>query len=401
MTTLILSLLACAPEAPTDTPAKDAPAALTTPAIPVEPSASNTTTPPSMSSPLYVSPRCDALAERPDGRTTFYETNPTYEDPTDHAGPYATVPPEKVGLSKAMLQDVSDQLGTHGFVQSFLVFVDGELAWEHYGKNTAPTDSHNIHSASKSLLATAVGIAIDAGHLQQDDTLGRWLPDATADLSQAKQDITVRQLLEMTAGFEWVEDETEAEIEKERDWVRAILEQSLVAEPGTRFNYNTGQTHLLSAVLQEATGRSTCDYVHEVLLDPLDIDAEHWGRDPQGIYSGGYNVYMTPRELARFGLMIDQGGQWEGEQVVPRPWVQDMLSRHQTDDPYGYGLLWWNRPIRGHQVQIAWGYGGQFIYLVPDLDLMVVVTTDTHDHDPWFWDAEYVLYGALIPALER
>jgi len=346
------------------------------------------------------SERCEAMAFRPDGQFTFYETNPVLHDPADHRGPYPTRSPSSIGLSDALLQQATAELGTWGFVDSFIVFVDGAMVWEHYADGVAPEDSHNIHSASKSVLALATGIAFEQGHLAPDDTLEHWLPEYTEGLEQEKRDITVRQLLEMTGGFRWQEDHTEQVIEKEEDWVQAILELPLHAPPGTWFNYNTGHTHLLSAVLQRATGQSTCDFVHESVFDPLGIQAEHWGRDPQGVFSGGYNVYLTPRELARFGVLVEQQGVWEGQQLVSAAYVADMLATHQHEPPYGYGLLWWTRELRGHPVQIAWGYGGQFIYRVPDLGLMVVITTDTHDHDPWFFDAEYIVAGALIPALE-
>ena len=342
---------------------------------------------------------CDALAERTDGRDTFYESNPTYDDPEDRLGPYPVVSPEEAGLDEALLEQATAALDARPFVESLLVFRSGRLGWEAYLHGAGPQDSHNVHSASKSVLAAAAGVAVDRGQLALDEAVATYLPTVFGSQEDArKARITVRHLMTMTSGLAWVEDRSEYRIDDAPDWVQAIADLPMAADPGTRFVYSTGDTHLLSAVLQAATGTTTCDFVHEVLFGPLDIAAEHWGRDPQGVYSGGYNVYLTPRELARFGLLVADGGVWEGRSVLDPARVDEMLAQHERDGAYGYGHLWWLRRIAGYDVAIAWGYGGQLVYLVDALELVVVVTTDTGEHDPANFDAEDVLERYLIPA---
>ena len=145
---------------------------------------------------------------------------------------------------------------------------------------------------------------------------------------------------------------------------------------------------------------STCQYAHQALLGPLGNVAEHWGRDPQGYFSGGCNVYMTPRELARFGLLVGDGGQWRGAQLIPADWVDAAVSA-QADAGYGYsyGYLFWLTTIRGHAVAIAWGWGGQLVYVVRDLDLVVVFTTNTRDFAPDY-DGFDILRDHVIPAVD-
>lgn len=344
---------------------------------------------------------CDAIAVRADGLDTFYESNPIYSDPEDRLGPYPVVTPAQARLDATLLAEGTTALGLVPFVNSFMVFRDGALGWEEYLHGSGPQQSNNIHSSSKSILGATFGIAVAEGLVTLDDPVAMWLPAAFAGQADArKASITIRHLLTMTSGFEWEEDATEYVIEQEPDWVQAIVDLPLVADPGVRFNYCSGNTHLLSAVLQAASGTTTCDYVHDRLFRPLDIAAEHWGRDPQGVYSGGYNVYLTPRELARFGLLVAQDGSWEGAQVLDPAWVAEMLSPLASDLPYHYGYLWWMRELDGYETKIAWGYGGQLIYLVPELDLMAVFTTDTHDWNPWFFDAELAMRWYVIPAAE-
>lgn len=163
-------------------------------------------------------------------------------------------------------------------------FKDGDLIWEADLHGSEAQHSNNIHSAFKSVLAVATGVAVARGKLSLDDRVSDILPEYFVDIDDPrKAEITVEMLLEMTAGFQWVEDESEAAIEVQPDWVEAILALPLVADPGDWFNDNTGHTHLLSAVLQRATGTTSCDYVHEEVFRPLEIAAEHWGRDPQGV----------------------------------------------------------------------------------------------------------------------
>lgn len=348
--------------------------------------------------PLEGSPvDCDALAVRIDGASTFYGSNPVYSDPADRLGPYEVVAPSDVGLDEKRLEAATAELRSRPFVNSLLVFRQGRLAWERYLHGAEPGDSHNVHSASKSLLAVATGVAVERGWISVDDPVADFLPEVRAqDPDGRKRSITVEHLLTMTSGLEWVEDRTEYEVQETRDWVATIAGQPLVADPGTRFLYSTGDTHLLSAALQAASGVSTCELVHRLVLQPLDVDAEHWGRDPQGVSSGGFDVHLTPRELARFGLLVAGRGQWGDIRVVEAAWVERMLDPSQRDGDYGYGYLWWTRQLAGHDVAIAWGYGGQLIYLVDDLDLVVVVTTDTGRYDPASFEAEAIL-ELLLP----
>jgi CubicO group peptidase (beta-lactamase class C family) len=162
------------------------------------------------------------------------------------------------------------------------------------------------------------------------------------------------------------------------DWVRFALSRPFVDRPGGRMLYSTGSYHLLSAVLTEASGRSLLALARDWLGEPLAIEIPPWTRDPSGYYMGGNNMALSPNALLRFGEMVRQRGVWNGVRVVSANWVETSWTPRTrspfSGDDYGYG--WFIDTVRGHPVRYARGYGGQLLYLVPDLGLTVVITSD-------------------------
>lgn len=320
-----------------------------------------------------------AAGKAPISSQSFYEDSPTYTDRVNDDATWTISSPASVGLDATKLQKAADAFGKKSKSMSMLVVRKNALVFERYFHGMNKLSSNNIHSASKSVLGAAIGIAIARGQIQSiDQPISDFLP-------QAERDITIRHLLTMSSGIEWKEDSTEYKIEKKPNWVNAILALPYPDRPGTKWLYSTGLTHLLSAIITKATGQSLASYVRENIFRKIGIMDEHWGADPQGISSGGYNLYLTPREMAKFGRLYLNGGAWGGQQVVPAEWVQDSFRRHISPRAGSeYGLLFWQRNIDGHDVKFAWGYGGQLIYVVPSLEMVVVFTTNTRGNDPNF-----------------
>lgn len=263
---------------------------------------------------------------------------------------------------------------------SLLVAREGELLGEAYWDGGAPDEPVNVKSTSKSILSALVGIAISEGHLEgPDQRLSELLPGDFARLDDpGKREITIGHLLSMQAGLRTTSFRSYGAWVSSDDWIRWALRRPLECRPGRCWEYSTGNYHLLSAALTEATGLGTRTYARRKLLDPLGIPARPWDRGPRGYYLGGNNMALTPREMLRFGQLFLQDGRWEGEQVVPEAWVEAswtprVVSSWNGHD-YGYG--WWGRRLDGERVWFAWGYGGQYVFLAPDLDLAVVTTTD-------------------------
>ena len=191
------------------------------------------------------------------------------------------------------------------------------------------------------------------------------------------------------------------------NWVRYILNRPLLSQPGEQMDYSTGNTHLLSAILTKATGKDTWTFAQEVLAKPLGFGLARWPQDPQGIYFGGNEMLMTPRQMMKFGELYLHRGEMDGHQIVPAAWVaaafvartQSPVSGHQ----YGYG--WWMDELEGHKAHYAWGFGGQYIFVVPDLDLVVVTTSspnvgeDRHEHRTALYDlVAHLIIGPVASA---
>jgi CubicO group peptidase (beta-lactamase class C family) len=311
------------------------------------------------------------------------------------------VGPGGAGHGREPARGSLDRLAGAPYTWSFLVVRRGALVFERYYHGSAKNQSNNVHSASKSIWGAAIGIAIDQGRIRgADATIASTLPSRyVAEMSPETRATTVRDLLTMTSGSRWSEDTTETRIQRTPDWIAAILRLPRAAPPGTRFNYSTGDTHLSSAVLASTTRTTACEFIHQNLLAPMGVVAERWGRDPQGYFSGGYNFYVTPRELAKFGLLYLQDGRWNDRQLVPAAWVEaSMTSQVDAGASYSYGYDFWLRDIAGHHVAMAWGSGGQMIYIVEDLDLVVVMTTNTRDFDQDSFNGLSVIENHVLPA---
>ncbi|NOY27913.1 MAG: serine hydrolase [Oligoflexia bacterium] len=353
---------------------------------------------------IEVSDFCEGIVSPQTDPPSFYEDNPTLPDTVpagDARFDFTTATPADQGLDSAMLDDAVTVLDGKPYINSLLVMRGGDLVLEHYFHGSAADDSNNVHSASKSVLGLLVGIAIEQGDIDGiDQPVSELLPDLFDGKSETKRAITVGNLLTMSAGFAWIEDQSEGSIERTDDWLQTIVDLPLDSTPGTQFNYSTIQTHLMGAALAHATGQSLCDYAHDQIYTPLGIAAERWGRDPQGYFSGGFNVYLTARELLRFGKLVLDRGAADGQQLVPASWVDDATSRQITDaGNYYYGYYFWLRRGADTPLDIAWGYGGQLVYVIPDVDMVVVITTNTRDYGVEYDGADLVLeriVGAVL-----
>jgi CubicO group peptidase (beta-lactamase class C family) len=266
-------------------------------------------------------------------------------------------------------------------LHSLLVSRHGRLLLEYYAKGWGPARAANIKSASKSIISTLLGIAIERRILASvDEPIVRFFPELARDPDPRKRRITIEHLLTMRSGLESTSFDNYGAWVRSRNWVSYVLNQPMVSDPGATMEYSTGSTHLLSAILTKATKTSTWAFLQETVGKPLGFTFSRWARDPQGIYFGGNEMLMTPRQMVRFGELYLNRGRAGTRQVVPASWVEASCtprgrSRFNPDQTYGYG--WWMRDFGGHEGCFAWGYGGQYVMVFRDLDLVVVTTSST------------------------
>lgn len=286
----------------------------------------------------------------------------------------------QVSQATGILSIVLDKARELGPLRCVVVSLDGkEIAARGY-HGGSPDQPTNIKSASKSVISALVGIAIDRQVLEGVDqkiapVLARDLPD---DADPRLAEVTVGNLLSMQAGLGRTSGPNYGRWVSSRNWVRAALAEPFDSEPGGEMLYSTGSTHLLSAILTRASGRSTRDLANDWLGPVGGFSIGGWDRDPQGIYVGGNQMAMSPRSLLAFGELYRNGGRNKaGEQVVSESWVTESwkVRTHSIYSGDGYGYGWFVRDIGGQPVNYAWGFGGQMLYIVPSLGLTVAMTS--------------------------
>lgn len=270
-------------------------------------------------------------------------------------------------------------------LRSLLVSRQGRLVLEYYARGVRANQPANIKSAAKSVISALVGIAVERGLIKNvQQPIVTFFPQLRRDSDPRKRSITIEDLLTMRSGLESTSGQNYARWVTSRNWVAYALGRPLVADPGTSMQYSTGSSHLLSAIITRVSKTSTWQFAQSTLGQPLKITLPRWPRDPQGIYFGGNEMLMTPRQMLAFGQLYLDEGRAGGVQVVPSAWVRASCvpRTYSVFDPgreYGYG--WWIDEIGGHQSCFAWGFGGQYIMVFRDLQLVVAVTSATDAND--------------------
>lgn len=240
-----------------------------------------------------------------------------------------------------------------------------------------PDRPANLKSASKSVLSALTGIALANGALERvTQPIGPFFPALLAKAPR-KQRITIHHLLTQQTGLESTSFDNYGEWVSSDNWVADALRRPMVDRPGGEMIYSTGNTHVLGAVLSKATGQPLRAFAQEHLFDPLGVRIRSWQQSPQGRYFGGNNMALTPRAMLRFGQLYLNNGRFRGRQILPPDWITRSWRTYVRSTYHGhrYGYLWFTHRLGGERVAFAWGYGGQYIFVVPRLNLVVVCTS--------------------------
>ena len=273
---------------------------------------------------------------------------------------------------------------------SLIVCREGAIVAEefYYFNNYGPDSLKNIMSVTKSFTGVLVGLALDKGYIESvNDNIGKYLDGIVNFPDETKKNITIEQLLKMSFGHSWNGTSSASLYENwanSPDQLQFIIDLPLVNTPGSVFNYSDGSSHLLSVIISEATGQNTLDFAKTNLFDLLDIQKFEWAKDDKGYPNGAAGLRIIPRDMVKFGNLILNKGKYNGKQVVPETWISAMTtSKISTDNDvlYGpeYGYQIWIGNSSGNQYFMAMGWGGQFIFIVPDQNLVVTATCWTSD----------------------
>jgi len=281
------------------------------------------------------------------------------------------------GFDAFALAEAVDRAADLPPLTSLLVARDTTTVAEVYFSGRGPRNGANLKSASKSVLSALTGIALADGALDGvDQPIGPFFPGLLADAPR-KQRITIHHLLTQQTGLESTSFGNYGAWVASSNWVADALRRPLVDSPGGDMIYSTGTTHVLGAVLAKATGRSLRAYAQDRLFDPLGVRIRSWQQAPTGRYFGGNNLSLTPRAMLRFGQLYLNDGRFRGQQILPSDWIDRSWRTYvrSTYRDHQYGYLWFTHTFGGEQGAFAWGYGGQYVFVVPRLDLVVVCTS--------------------------
>jgi CubicO group peptidase (beta-lactamase class C family) len=289
-----------------------------------------------------------------------------------------------------MNRAILDQIGayvqeTHLEADSVVVVRHGYIVYEKYFR--APWDKdrvHNIHSCTKSVTGSLVGIALEQGKIRSlNDKMTDYFPARTIqNLDERKKSVTLFHLITMRGGFDWAEQTypyTDPrnpifQALRSNDTVQFVLDRPMATQPGRVWTYNGGFSHLFSAIITDQTGMNTMEFARKNLFDPLGITRFVWRTDRRGLYDGAGGLSMTPRDMAKYGYLILNKGVWEGRQIVPAKFIAESVkTQTRFTDSAGYGFhSWWTVPREGYYY--ASGVYGQEIYVIEKKDLVVVTT---------------------------
>lgn len=293
--------------------------------------------------------------------------------------------PSAEGVSEEILDSAYLKAEQLGFIDALLVIRNGHLISEQYYNGYDENTPHQIWSDTKSFLSALVGIAVHNGLIESvDKKIMDYFPEYIYDgMDQRFFDITVKHLLTMQMGIDKEENNLIAVVSSE-NWIKETFELPLIFNPGQRFSYNSLETHLLSAILTKVSGSTALEYSETYLTKSMGIEIASWTQDPQGYNVGGYDIYMTPRDMAALGYLYLNEGEIHNRQIVPKEWVNSSLTKSwDTDGPawgvltdYNYGYLWWLGKINGCDLFMALGMGGQYIVVFPELQLIIVTTAN-------------------------
>lgn len=313
-----------------------------------------------------------ALAAAACGDSTGPAPAPRSLDPVDLSGPWARSTPAAEGFAVDEVDAAFAEAPSIANLRALLVVRNGRLVREAYLGPAHADSAFDMRSVTKSVTALLMGLAVDRGFLDVDDPMVRWLPGEA--VRPVHEPILVRHLLTMTSGIQWTDRENFAPWAQSGRWVEYVLDLPVVAAPGEAFIYNTGGSHLLSVIIGNAAGESALDIAERDLFGPLGFERVRWpllDGDP----AGGVALALRPVDAAKIGQLLLQGGVSGSMRIVSRAWVDAQTGLRVPLGNIGifqggYGYQTW--VDRTHDGFVLWGFGGQFVWCVPERNLVIV-----------------------------
>ena len=308
--------------------------------------------------------------------------------------------PAEQGLDPMLVAELYYNAAELETIYSLLIIKNSYLVSEDYFNEGSIDQKDRLQSVTKSYASALVGIALEQGYLASvDQKMLDFFPELADQITDPrKEQITIRQMLQMRAGYPWEESTAELfELLYTGFRPSTLVDVPLVRDPGSDVEYSNLTSHLLGIIVARATDMDLKSFAEEYLFSPLNVDVGEWIQDWEGYYNGHADLHFSARDMAKFGLMYLNDGKFQGEQVVSADWVYDSLQTYSEDAwPYSvgrnfndicYGYQWWSVRAGDHHYNLAWGHGGQQIVLLDEFEMVIVVTADPligqHGSGPW------------------
>lgn len=298
---------------------------------------------------------------------------------------------ENHNMNNEKLENFYKEIGNHTDIYGALVIKDDNIIGEYYKEGYNQDSIFTLQSCSKSVTSSLIGIAIDKGYIRDVNVpISEYFPEILESNNQNLKEITIWHLLTHTSGLNMNDTNNWNEWRISENWVDYILSRGSKSKPGTRFDYSTGNSHLLSVILQKATGMTAYDFGKKYLFEPLGMESVKCELDPQGYSDGGNGFSMNVYDMAKFGRLFLNKGEWEGKQIISQNWIEES-TKVQFDRKAGsanYGYQWWVRTFgsQKYDAYFAQGHWGQFIFVIPEINLMVVFTSHHEGSTNMYWN---------------
>jgi CubicO group peptidase (beta-lactamase class C family) len=308
--------------------------------------------------------------------------------------------PEAQGLDPLLVAEMYYHAAQLETIYSLLVIKDGYLIAEDYFNEGSINQKDRLQSVTKSFTSALVGITLDHDYLTSvDQKMMDFFSELADQITDTrKEQITIRQILQMRAGYPWEESTAELfELLYTGFRPSTLVDVPLVRDPGSDMEYSNLTSHLLGIIVARATNTDLKSFAEEYLFSPLNVEVGQWIQDWEGYYNGHADLHLAARDIAKFGLLYLNDGEYEENQIISSEWVDASLQMYSEDAwPYrvgrnfndiGYGYQWWSVRAGNHHYYLAWGHGGQQIALLNEFDMVIVVTADPlvgqHGDSPW------------------
>ena len=332
----------------------------------------------------------------------------TYKKPANLNDGFKVGTPSEEGFDSNLINEMMQKVysGEYGELNSVLVIRNGKIILEDYLGGFSINDLHALKSCTKSIASLLIGIAIDKGYIKSVDTkILDFFPGYKNLKASDWGKITLRNILTMSSGIDW-NDELDRKIHSQGDnIIKTIFSRNIKNKPGTVFEYKSADVDLTAGIIKKATGMYADEFADKYLFKPLGINNYDWSSNKQNgnpLMDG--SLTLRPRDMAKIGMLILNKGKWNGKQIVSKKWIEESTKEYFKVDPiFNYGYLWWlgnSQAVPGTKVILASGWGSQFIFIVPKLNL-VAVTTGNNMDNKWHFKPLKMFDQYLIGGLAK